>query len=139
MHGQMHKKYDFHVFVPSEFDLRHFVVKVACQLLLTNFVLTKFEVSTGFLFRVNQRHGTDGRTDSVQHLMPLLAGPRNEGRVIEYSTLIGLREQGLRGKHVKVASTADSSTVNACLTEQTPRVTCIANECPDHTWCMSIM
>lgn len=101
------------MFVPSEFDLRHFVLKVACQLLLTNYVLTKFEVSTGFLFRVNQRHGTDGRTDSVQHLMPLLAGPRNEGRVIEYSTLIGLREQGLRGKHVKVASTADSSTVNA--------------------------
>jgi len=34
---------------------------------LSSAVSTKLEVSTAFLFRENRMHGTDGRTDGVQH------------------------------------------------------------------------
>jgi len=46
---------------------------------------TKLEVSTAFLFRRNQRHGTDGqtdrRTDGCNSQCGPLGGPRNKANV----------------------------------------------------------
>jgi len=42
--------------------------------LVQGHVSTKLEVSVAFLFQENQRHGTDGETDGVQHLMLPIEG-----------------------------------------------------------------
>ena len=66
----MRRKKDFYTFVPIDFDLRPLDLRFASRVtLVQRYASTKLEVSTAFLFRENPKHGTDGRTDGVQHLM----------------------------------------------------------------------
>jgi len=80
-----------HIFIPSDFDLWHFDLKLAPLVyLIQRYISTKLEVSTATLFRENCRHVTDGcnwsrtegRTDGHFRVSKCLMRPSREGRIV---------------------------------------------------------
>ena len=68
--AKIYAKNDFYMFIPSDLDLWPLDLKLApIVTLVLRYVFHKLKISTAFLFLENQRHGPDGRTDGVQHLM----------------------------------------------------------------------
>jgi len=57
-------KNDFYIVIRNDLDLLPLDLLLTPLLtLIQRYVSTKIEISTAFLFRENQRHVTDGRTD----------------------------------------------------------------------------